>query len=504
MQLEPSNLFLNNIELHQSNNLKILGMYFDKSLTWNNHITELKRQCHQRLNLLKSIASTKWGADTQILINTYRSIIRSKLDYGCTIYQFASNHHLKKLNSIQTTSLRIALGAYRTSPRLSLLAESGETPLDLRRTQLSLNFACSAPSIIPELHQNHPQRPPNFNNEKPTEIRAFLINSTNNNELQNLTLYNPQYSQIPYWKTPTECYDLSIHEQTWGKDNTPDALFKNLYLEISNQLEQFTQIFTDGSIINNQRGCAIVINDSVYKYKLPSSYSIFSCEAYAILQSLKLIVQIDITKAAIFTDSKSAIEALLNSNSTDNIIQECQTIIYNTRLTRDIRIIWIPSHQGILGNELADKEAKNATVSGIDLTSTLLTTATDFKKKVKNHITTKWNDLWINGQSHLHLIRENTMETRPQLEKRTDQCQLNRLRIGHTVFSHSHLLSKTNLKPCPACNQPASVNHILTTCSQLNILRSQHQIPANLQTALNSENVYPRIINLLKQLQLLC
>ncbi|CAG5079567.1 Protein of unknown function [Cotesia congregata] len=331
IQPESAKLFLNNKELLWACKLKILGILFNKFSTWKLHITELKRQCHQRLNLLKSIASNKWGADSQILINTYRAIIRSKLDYGCTLYQFASNHHLKKLDSIQITSLRIALGAYRTSPRVSLLAESGETPLDIRREQLSLNFASSAPSIIPELHQNQPQRHLNLTSDNSSEIHDLLIKLTNNVEFRNLTLYHPQFSQVPSWLAPTECYDLSIGERTWEKENTPAILYRNLFAEIINQLDQFTQIYTDGSILNNLRGCAIIINDRIFKYKLPPSYSIFSCEAFAILKSLKLIGQLNIHKAAIFSDSKSVIKALLNPNSSDNIIQEFQAIIYNTK-----------------------------------------------------------------------------------------------------------------------------------------------------------------------------
>ena len=45
------------------------------------------------------------------------------------------------LNPIQNQGLRLALGAYRTSPIESLHVEANELPLDLRRKKLSLQYA---------------------------------------------------------------------------------------------------------------------------------------------------------------------------------------------------------------------------------------------------------------------------------------------------------------------------------------------------------------------------
>ena len=45
------------------------------------------------------------------------------------------------LDPILNTSMRIAIGAYRTSPTLSVLCESNMLPLKLRREKLTLNYA---------------------------------------------------------------------------------------------------------------------------------------------------------------------------------------------------------------------------------------------------------------------------------------------------------------------------------------------------------------------------
>ena len=79
-----------------------------------------------------------WGADRKVLLILYRLLVRSKLDYGCVVYGSARQSYLRKLDSIHNQGLRLAIGAFRTSPVNSLYAEANEPSLNLRRKKLSL------------------------------------------------------------------------------------------------------------------------------------------------------------------------------------------------------------------------------------------------------------------------------------------------------------------------------------------------------------------------------
>ena len=72
------------------------------------------------LNLLKVLSHTSWGADGTTLLKLYRSLVRSKLDYGCIIYGSARKSYLQMLDPIHNQGLRLALGAFTTSPVASL------------------------------------------------------------------------------------------------------------------------------------------------------------------------------------------------------------------------------------------------------------------------------------------------------------------------------------------------------------------------------------------------
>ena len=92
------------------------------------------------MNLLRVVAHTDWGADRKILLNLYRTIVRSKLHYGCIVYGSARPSYLKTLDTIHHQGIRLALGAFRTSPAESLLVEANEPSLKDRREKLSLQF----------------------------------------------------------------------------------------------------------------------------------------------------------------------------------------------------------------------------------------------------------------------------------------------------------------------------------------------------------------------------
>ena len=70
---------------------KFLGVIFDRKLSFISHIKYVKAKC---LNLLKVLSHTSWDADRTTLLHLYRSLIRSKLDYGSIVYGSARKSYL--------------------------------------------------------------------------------------------------------------------------------------------------------------------------------------------------------------------------------------------------------------------------------------------------------------------------------------------------------------------------------------------------------------------------
>ena len=95
---------------------------------------------HRGFCAIKVLSRTEWGADRTTLLKLYRSLVRSKLDYGCIVYRSASKTALAKLDRVHNQGLRLSLGAFRSSPVETLYVEAHEPPLEIRREQLALQY----------------------------------------------------------------------------------------------------------------------------------------------------------------------------------------------------------------------------------------------------------------------------------------------------------------------------------------------------------------------------
>lgn len=136
---------------------------------------------------------------------------------------------------------------------------------------------------------------------------------------------------IPPWDNFEFKIDMHIYNETDSKKDTTNIIYKNLFYELINKYENFAHIYTDGSVKEDQRGCAVVYNEHEELYKLPKAFSIFSCESYALEKAIELSIRIKLNKTLILTDSKSVLEAVNNYNNSDTRILSWRRPGLNTR-----------------------------------------------------------------------------------------------------------------------------------------------------------------------------
>ena len=153
-----------------------------------------------------------------------------------------------------------------------------------------------------------------------------------------------------------------------------------------------------------------------------------------------------------------------------------------------ITFIWASRHKGIPGNEKADKAAKNATHQST-IPKSLLPSNSDLFYHIKKFINQHWFALWkterTKGNKLAQLKDTPVPWNSSNLQTRSQEITLTRLRLGHTRITHTYLISHLMPLSCPHCDNdlPLTVDHIFE-CPNLTSLRDSYKIPHNRHTAL--------------------
>ena len=171
------------------------------------------------LNLLKVLSHTSWGADRFTLLHLYGSLVRSKLDYGSIVYGSARKSYLQILDTVHHQGLRLALGAFRTSPVTSLYVEADEP--SLTRDKLSLQYAIrlAANPSNPAFKVTFSQQFLKLYERKPTAIRPFGLRVLPLSDSTNINPNNIEkhfVTEIPSWcmTKPDILFDLHTSKKS--------------------------------------------------------------------------------------------------------------------------------------------------------------------------------------------------------------------------------------------------------------------------------------------------
>ena len=339
MHKDPT-LKLDDSEIPIVSQYKFLGIIFDWKLSFIPHIQYIKDKCNKTLKLLRIIAHTDWGADFQTLLKLYRTLIRSKIDYGCYVYEAARKSYLKTLNTVHHEGLRLILGAFHTSPVESLYSEAYEPPLKLRFTKLGLQYYSKIKSL-----PTNPAHDFIFNskhqtlfNKKEKAIKTFGLRMKPILENANISIKNIHDTvqlNSPPWLLEKSEVILDLNKLS--KKKTHPLIYQEKLHNIQDNLPNYLHIYTDGSKDNYGTGCGAVLNNKTMKQSLPKEASIFTAEICAINLAN--------------SDSISVLHSIKNQKLDNPLIVNLLNKLQALRQSKKIIFCWIPGYMGIQGND---------------------------------------------------------------------------------------------------------------------------------------------------------
>ncbi|KAF2352197.1 hypothetical protein FHG87_017048 [Trinorchestia longiramus] len=249
---------------------EFLEMIVDDKLSWTPHLNFLKLEFTRRMNILKCLSGLSSGADRATMLRLYRTLIRSKLNYGCVVYQHVRETNLAKLDPVHHAALRLCTSAFRASPVVSLCVEGGEPPLWARRLLLSLQYL--------------------------TRLEQLPLSST--------------------W--------MSVH----ASRILPANVMRGLFLEhVADKYAASVKIYTDGSKSGGAVGCSVVLGEVVRAGRFLLGTSVFTSELYGVIEALQLIEEHPNRYFTVFTDSKNIIDAIQVYASSHPIIGHVKFLV---------------------------------------------------------------------------------------------------------------------------------------------------------------------------------
>jgi Mg2+ and Co2+ transporter CorA len=129
-------LQLGDNEIERVSVYKLLGLYMNNNLTWDDHVTSICAKSAKRLHFLKLLKRAAMSADD--LLYYYKSVIRPVTDYSSFVWHSSlTKEQANQLENIQRRAVRLIFGNNNQDMNSAM---SSLTSLADRREHLAKHF----------------------------------------------------------------------------------------------------------------------------------------------------------------------------------------------------------------------------------------------------------------------------------------------------------------------------------------------------------------------------
>ena len=204
------------------------------------------------------------------------------------------------------------------------------------------------------------------------------------------------YDIFPFWEIADTnfCFSLKENMMIKKQSDSPHVIRSESLLYLEKWSNHF-QIFTDGSKKDDLCACAFYIPALKFhrKFRLSDSSSIFEAELLANLKALDFLVEKPPFQAVILSDSLSALQAIQDGGLYILVKEIMYSLFLLSNRGIDISFAWVPSHVGIVANEMADKYAKQGLYHD-EPDFELLPDVDDVSNIILDIVMAKWQHRW--------------------------------------------------------------------------------------------------------------
>lgn len=440
--------------LNFAEKVKYLGVMLDRKLNWKTHIEYIAKKFLAGYWLCKRTLGQTWGLRPKMVKWIYKAVLLPRLTYGSLVWWPRSNLVTAKglLDRLQSMMLRCVTGSTRTTPRAAISVAAGVFPLDV---EIKRTAALAAARL--------------------KALGEWKGGCGGHGAITGFECL----SQLPATS------DRTLVDLSFVKRFSVSATSREEWINGTHPaLEGTLAFFTDGSKQNGNTGSGSWepnTGTALIGSAGPTA-TVFQSEILAI----KICVE-DLKRRRMFgqnisicSDSWAALCALNAPTVQSKLVGECKKALNFLGRVNGIRLLWVPAHVGIPGNERADELAKRGTLLR-EPTENVGSPWCETVLGIKRWAESQWQDLWSNsegcrqskqalGPDALYKYSEELLglsrkECATVMGWMTGHCHFNRhLRPPNLVF-----------KPCRFCNvDNESCEHILRVCPAVMERRRRH------------------------------
>jgi ribonuclease HI len=448
---------------------KFLGVTIDSDLRFRSHVEIIVDRCRKRNRVLKCMASKDWGNSLEMQRTIYLQYTRPALEYDSPSWSpWISDAARKSLQRVQNDALRAVVGLTARTPIDFVHLEASVEPLKDRFEKNNLL-----------LREKYKRLGTNDARRRLLEKKASVRLKTRKglrhaiNESPDTLQYKVEELKppLPPWRSTGFLFDAV--ELAKKKDQYTTEELRMLTEEKVGKLDSEVIIYTDGSTDGNQNrgGAGVYIMDRRTGNEISRSFaageicSSYAAENVALLRALEWLEENSPETATICTDSMSIHEALANDNWKDaqDWVRKVKEKSYV--LTGKITILWIPSHCGCEGNEIADQLANEGTkLDQADIPITHDIAQARVRKR-------KWSVSHVRAKDTYRERRKPKYEEEKEWPRAVRSLYA-RLRTGHAKeLKQYRYVIEIEDDPFCICGEPETIQHVLCDCPILELAR---------------------------------
>ncbi|KAJ1300689.1 hypothetical protein OPQ81_002336 [Rhizoctonia solani] len=483
-----------------SNTIRWLGFFLDRRLDFKYHVKKCAIKGLSVIAGLKLLANSVRGLSVAHARRLFKACVLPILTYGSAIWFTGTrqNSLIEPLVKAQNAGLRWLLGAFRTAPVSALEHLASIPPIHIALARISRNASARISTLppgsevcqrLPRGWDTHNPNLPHYPRPKPSARTSPIVHLAD--------LSHPNCETVtPYLTAPWE------HPHPWGPRLKvyipPRTSSRSARKELAKKLRrQIAALATDGSIIGFTDGSKRVSNGcrkvglgfTIHHQGVEIDYNcanlgprfeVFDAEMLALALALKKATsharRLEAHSIVLFADNQAAVSSitLLTKHPgqyASIAFREAADKFLEESPLNHIKVCWVPGHDGVEGNERADRLANEG--GDNPPTPFLNRSLTWSKAQSTHHASRAWITEWT-SHSHSRFVT-NHLRRLPSLAlsrfaknfrgHRSVHTRLNQVILGHGFFGEYRERFRPDDDPSCPCGQPRqTLDHVIRDC----------------------------------------